>query len=86
MTATVTATINDQLVPGAEVEDSIELQKEVEDGERESQTFLLRSFHLELVLLEHQLVSILHFCQESETTRSSAKLYILYSQFKSYLG
>ena len=83
----VVGSINDpSLFSNAEFEDSIELEKEIEEGEKEIEDFTQQVKHHEQVVLEHKVNTILHYCAEKFASNSPEKLYVLYHQFKSYLG
>jgi len=69
-----------------EFRDSIELEKEIEDGEKKVHVFLRHTFSDEQVTLEHQITSSFHACKESIESHSLEKFYILYHQRKSWLG
>ncbi|MEQ9403609.1 MAG: hypothetical protein RIM99_08495 [Cyclobacteriaceae bacterium] len=81
--AIVTGTIQDSdAFQKAEFEDSIELEKEIEDGEKEMEAFLFHSHQLEQIDFELKVVSTIQFCQMSTTTRAPEKLYLLFQQLR----
>ena len=70
----------------AEFENSIELEEEIEKGEKEVEDSVHQIQNHEQVGLAHKVNTILHYCAENFASNSPKKLYILYHQFKSYLG
>lgn len=77
---------NPALFGNAEFEDSVELEEEIEEGEKEIEDFIQQIQHDEQVVLEHEVNTILHYCAEKVANNSPEKLYLLYHQVKSHLG
>lgn len=67
-------------------EDSIELEKEIEDGERELELLPTHSYQLEQIDIAHKLASTFQHCEENLTKRSTQKLYLMHHQLKNHLG